>query len=74
MPVLKIKFFDVILRGGGGGGQKWKFPHLTKWKNAGSNFRSEHRNKSLNFLPIFKNKVSLFLLLHAPWDEAKYNT
>ena len=67
MPVLKIKYFDVILRGG----QKWKFPHLTKWKNAGSNFPLENCNKSFNFLPIFKNKVSLFLLLHAPWDETK---
>ena len=36
-----------------GGGQKWKFLHLAKWQNAGSNFRPENRNKSLNFFLRF---------------------
>ena len=62
MPVLKIKCFDVI---------EVKISTSDKMAKWRVQLRSENRNKSLNFLPILKNKVSLFLLLHAPWDETK---
>ena len=51
---------------------EWKFLHLAKWQNAGSNFRPENRNKSLNFFLRF-SKIKCHYSCNSMLHEMKLN-
>ena len=71
-PIIIMLSVLTIWWNSGWGGQKWKFLHLAKWQNAGSNFRPENRNKSLNFFLRF-SKIKCHYSCNSMLHEMKLN-